>query len=73
MTVDPYVWRCSTCGSDIDERVDKPWTEVVGWERHRNQGGTNHLALRKPTGRAMCKRCMMKLQAGLDPGQLSIV
>lgn len=72
MTLDPYVWTCSTCTRDIDERKEKPWTEVIGWERRRDQGGTNHVAMRKPTGNAICNECMIRLQAGLAPGQLSL-
>lgn len=72
MTIDPHIWTCAICGDEVDDRRTEPYTEVTGWERRRDQGGTNALALRKPTGRAMCSSCMERMKMGLAPGQLSL-
>lgn len=63
---------CNTCQREI-LRAENPWQEVVGWVKHREQGGTNHVALPRPTGIYICEGCMTLLRQGLDPGQLSIV
>lgn len=56
------------CGQLIaDTRL--AWCGVTGWERYREQGGTNHVAVRRPTGEFMCEDCMRKLKDGLDPAQ----
>lgn len=67
--LDPHVYHCEKCGRSIDDRNETPWLEVIGWERHRDQGGTNHIADRQQTGRARCFGCMNKIQKGLSPGQ----
>jgi len=62
---------CRECGRVVREK-ENPWTEVTGFERKREAGGTNHVALRKRTGVLICPECMVRLQAGLDAGQLSM-
>ncbi len=56
------------CGKVITD-THSAWCSITGWERPREQGGTNHVALRKQTGEYMCDICMSKFQAGLAPGQ----
>lgn len=48
--------RCVDCERPVEPR--NGWTEVMGFERSRTQGGTNHVALRVPTGRMLCEGCM---------------
>jgi hypothetical protein len=45
---------------------------VTGWEKKRFQGGTNHVAMRRPLDNYRCIPCMSKTLDGLDPGQLEI-
>jgi hypothetical protein len=63
---------CRECGRAVRPK-ENPWTEVVGFERKREAGGTNHVALRKRTGVLICPQCMVRLQAGLDAGQLGLL
>lgn len=62
---------CSSCGRELKPH-ENPWVEVKGWERKRSQGGTNHVALRKNTGVIMCPECMILLQRGLSPDQMTL-
>ena len=61
---------CVECGEPVLQ--DYCWNEVIGWEHKRYQGGTNHISLRKKTGKLMCSSCMMKLQAGVAAGQMTL-
>jgi len=61
---------CVECGSELNP--DTAWHEVTGWEHYRVQGGTNHVALRKRSGKLMCQVCMMKLQSGLSATQMTL-
>lgn len=54
--------RCHRCGTEVPGRG---WREVIGWEQGRNDGGTNHVALRKQTGRVMCAGCMHLAKSGI--------
>jgi hypothetical protein len=64
----------SKCGTMLNpNRVDTFWQKVEGWERKREQGGTNHVALRKKLDVRMCLSCMRQLQNGVDPGQSTLV
>jgi hypothetical protein len=65
----PYEFQCDKCGRIVDERKETVWNEVIGWEKRRVQGGTNHLALRKPQPNFRCNVCMTKMLEGLDAGQ----
>jgi len=71
-TYEPWKAYCSECGEEISNPDDRAWQEVTGWEKRRAQGGTNHVALRRPTGKFMCTHCMKKLQDGVGSGQLEI-
>lgn len=68
----PHHFQCSECGEWKDERYETVWQAVRGWEKKRNQGGTNHVALRRPLPESMCNGCMTKLQAGVDARQESL-
>lgn len=48
---------CDECGKTIDRGLPV-WWEVWGWEQERVGGGTNHVALRRRSGRVMCEGCM---------------
>jgi hypothetical protein len=63
---------CSTCNRKISG-TEIFWQQVLGWEKKREAGGTNHVALRKPIERFMCAGCMTLKQSGIHPGQTSLV
>lgn len=57
--------RCSICDASL-----QGWTvyqKVSGWERWREAGGTNALALREPKQEFACQRCIDALKRGVDP------
>ena len=66
---------CMDRGEPID--ITKPktfWQKVEGFERHRDQGGTNHVALRTPVpDQFLCNACMILRQNGIPVGQGSLV
>lgn len=64
--------NCEKCGRRIFERTETYWNYVHGWEKKREDGGTNHLALREPQDKYCCNGCMMLMQSGLDPGQQAL-
>lgn len=45
------------------------WREITGWDRPRDDGGTNAVTLRRETGRVACDACIAKLRAGASIGQ----
>jgi len=61
--------KCEKCQRDLNERTETVWTFTQGWTKHRDAGGTNHIALRQELDRHICNGCMKLLQDGLDPGQ----
>ena len=65
--------NCSKCGRAINEHIETVWQKVIGWEKKRDQGGTNYIALREPLPEVMCAGCMQLMQDGLDPGQQSLI
>ena len=67
------IFKCDKCERDIDDRTETVWNLVEGWEKKRDGGGTNYLALRKPKEQFRCNPCMTLLLEGLDPGQSRIV
>jgi hypothetical protein len=69
---DPFITRCDMCGRSIDERKEIVWQMVTGWEKRRRQGGTNHLALRKPQDQSRCWVCMDRMLSGDDPHQVAL-
>lgn len=64
--------RCDACGRELDERVETVWNKIEGWEKKRDQGGTNHVALRRVLPEFRCNGCMTLAQSGLSFGQESI-
>lgn len=64
--------RCVECNRLLDERVETIWNLVEGWEKHRAQGGTNHLACRQPRNVYRCNGCMTLILSGLSPGQTEL-
>ena len=72
MTLVENAVRCARCGEAI-ENLATVWMEVLGWEHDRSQGGTNHVALRKRTGRLMHNACMKLEQDGIPSGQDSLL
>jgi hypothetical protein len=65
--------NCSKCGRPINEHIETVWQKVIGWEKKRDAGGTNHIALREPQPEVMCAGCMQLMLDGLDPGQQSLI
>lgn len=55
------------CGTEIDP--DRDYRKVVGFERHRQQGGTNALRLRQPQDEWACRWCVERQAKGLAVGQ----
>lgn len=62
---------CSDCGKQIDPRSRLTWQKVVGWERTRHGGGTNHVALRHNLDEWMCNECVDKRKTG-ERGQAKL-
>lgn len=63
---------CCRCGKEIEE-PEKAWQQVIGWERRRRKGGTNHVALREPQQKWTCVECMIRLQQGFSAQQESLL
>lgn len=60
--------HCIFCGSEINP--DNDYQYVSGWEKHRQQGGTNALRGREPhPDKWGCRWCVDKIAKGLTPGQ----
>jgi len=62
-------FSCHKCNRVIDDKIETVWNLVSGWEKKRDQGGTNHLALRTPQDLYCCNGCMTLLLAELDPAR----
>lgn len=61
---------CSECGNPLNPNAPEGvYEEIVGWDKRRNQGGQNHVRLRKPTGRVMHVSCMTRLLNGIATQQ----
>jgi len=56
--IDSPVAPCAECGRPTSVLARSTAYEVVGFERSRGQGGTNHVLFRKRTGRVMCAGCV---------------
>jgi hypothetical protein len=59
---------CVFCGEPITS-VRTSFRKVTGWERHRDAGGTNALALREPTDEWACWACVDRQRHGVAPMQ----
>ena len=61
--------NCEVCGKPTDG--DRVYHEITGFEARRTQGGTNHVHLKKSTGRVAHVRCIEDKKSEVIPGQLS--
>jgi len=59
---------CVFCGDGIPS-LRNAYRKVVGFEKQRDQGGTNALALRRPLNEWACNTCVDKQKSGVDPRQ----
>lgn len=59
--------KCSFCGNAIS--VNRDYRKVEGFERRRNQGGTNALRLRQPKSEWACTSCIDKESRGVSARQ----
>lgn len=62
---------CHYCQKPIN--ADSDYRRVEGWERHRHQGGTNHIMLREPRDEWACRWCIESLNRGVPVGQQSLL
>lgn len=53
--------RCEGCKGKVDANDQSILVEVIGWSKHRSQGGQNHVIDRAETGRVMCGECGSRL------------
>lgn len=64
--------RCEHCDCDINPDTD--YQRVIGYERKRGAGGTNHITLREPVpGQWSCRWCIEKLRRGMSAQQQSLL
>lgn len=67
---------CDAPAHEGDKRIPEGFErfEVVGFEAEREQGGTNHVELRKRTGVVWCATCVdvekLRREHGGIPGRL---
>jgi hypothetical protein len=73
MAVDPRRAPCVECARPTHVEASGTAHEVVGFERYRDQGGTNHVLFRHRTGRVMCDRCATAKQATGNAGQEALL
>lgn len=69
---DGAVVRCSFCSNPIHS-TRNAYRRIGGWEREREQGGTNHVVLREPKDEWACIHCINKLQSGVAVGQETLL
>jgi len=55
---------CCICGESVRGSSRALLHEVVGFERERDAGGTNHLIARRRTGRIVGPCCARRVQRG---------
>lgn len=60
---------CAICQQEI-KSDDRVYQQVIGYEKRRQQGGTNALKLRELTGRVAHVHCV---ENGAPPGQSSLL
>lgn len=59
--------QCSFCERDLEGET--VYQHVSGWERWRDEGGTNALALRQTEQDFACMDCIESFKRGVDPTQ----
>jgi len=64
---------CLRCGGPVAPGDPRALTEVTGYTRPRGAGGANHVIDRRETGRYVCPRCAVAVQAGIPEAQTSLV
>lgn len=64
---------CVRCAHRIDERRETYWNSIEAWEKKRASAGSNHVVMKKQTGKAICNACMDRLLAGVSAGQESLL
>jgi hypothetical protein len=65
----PHCWEC---GAPV-RTTARALYEIVGYERGREQGGTNHVIARRRTGRVVGPCCAERVQAGIDANQRALL
>ena len=63
--------KCASCQSDIPNYAER-YYEVKGWGKMRKDGGLNHLALQRRTGRVACIHCVNRVKAGVPAKQMEM-
>jgi hypothetical protein len=63
--------RCSFCNKPVNP--DQDYRKVTGWEKHRSQGGTNAIRLRKTHEEWACFTCISKQARGIAVGQTALL
>jgi hypothetical protein len=58
--------ECVFCGGPPGPN---PYRKVTGWERHRQQGGTNALRLREQHEEVACMHCIEREARGVSAQQ----
>lgn len=65
------------CGREVDLNTRKAWRRVVGWEHKSNNTGSRRggsdISMREPTGEYACDPCMLRLKAGINPQQETLL
>src|SRR5262245_72638 len=65
--------RCAECNTEVNPNSKGVLIEVIGWSKHRDTGGQNHVIRRKPTGRVLCPTCGLRATHGLATTQESLL
>lgn len=65
--------QCVFCDDEIVVTNNRHYQRVIGWERQRSAGGTNHIVLRTPIEVYACVECVDKLKSGISIGQQSLM
>jgi len=56
--------RCAICLDPVDPLDRFVWQKVIGWEQRRQQGGTNHVALRQTRDEFAHAHCVRLARSG---------
>lgn len=65
--------KCAFCAKPVDPEGPFAYRKVVGWERKRDQGGTNAIRLRVPQPEFACEFCINKETKGINARQGSLL
>ena len=68
--------NCSYCGTLVNPFAPSTYRRVIGWERKAlaaSRRGGSDIVLREPLEEFACHACIVRLQAGLDPRQASLL